>query len=254
MAHRLRTHLNFATVASALALFIALGGSAYAVGLGKNDVKSRNIAPKAVKKGDLHKNAVTQRKVADNAIGSAEVAPESLTTADIDESKLDASIQRAITALCQAGEAITAINPQGQAACQPTGTAPATAQQLLDLIKTVDGVGSGLDADLLQGLGPGAFFSSSAGAALQTQLNALQNQVDAMQGQVDSLLDAIDGADDILGNSDDLSAQVAALCGSIRTGINSNFVAQDNVTLTVLGLPGLTVPLPNITTPLPACP
>jgi len=44
---RIRKHLTFANVVSMIALFVALGGGAYA--LGRGEVKSRNIADDAVK-------------------------------------------------------------------------------------------------------------------------------------------------------------------------------------------------------------
>ena len=41
--------LNYANVMATLAVFIALGGGAYALSLGKGDVKARNIAKDAVR-------------------------------------------------------------------------------------------------------------------------------------------------------------------------------------------------------------
>ena len=49
MLDQLRRHLSYANVMATLALFVALGGSSYAaIELGRNSVKSRNIAPGAV--------------------------------------------------------------------------------------------------------------------------------------------------------------------------------------------------------------
>jgi hypothetical protein len=216
MVERIRPHLGFANVVSALALFIALGGSAYAVTLGKNDVKSRNIAPRAVKKSDLHKNAVTRKKVANNAVSSPEVLGDSLTGGDINEATFDASIQRAIQNLCTAGEAIQSIAPQGQVSCA-----------------TIPGSVS-LDA-------------------LQAQVDALAAQLAGLQGQVDTLTNILNGTDNILGNGDDLSAQVGALCGSIHTAIESNFDALDAANLPLIGPIG-SVTLPNLPNSLPTCP
>jgi hypothetical protein len=44
---RIRNHLTFANVVSMIALFVALGGGAYA--LSRGEVKSRHIATDAVK-------------------------------------------------------------------------------------------------------------------------------------------------------------------------------------------------------------
>jgi hypothetical protein len=112
---RLRTHLTFANVASALALFIALGGTAW--GVARNSVGSKQIRNKQVRKVDLHRNAVTFPKVANNAIGSKEVRADSITGGDINEGTLDNTIQRSLSNVCGAGAAISSISPQGAAAC-----------------------------------------------------------------------------------------------------------------------------------------
>jgi hypothetical protein len=161
MLKAVRAHLRFANVASALALFIALGGSAYALSLGKNDVRSKNIAPRAVKKSDLHRNAVTKPKVANNAIGSREVGDDSLTGADLSEATLDSSIQRSVLNACGAGQAINSLSPQGVASC-------ATIPGAVDL--------SGLQSQI---------------DALVAQVTALQGQVASLQGQVDALCDQV---------------------------------------------------------------
>jgi hypothetical protein len=165
MSKRVTSHLTFANVASALALFIALGGSAYAVSLGKNDVRSRNIAPRQVKKSDLHKNAVTKRKVADNAIGSSEVGADSLTGGDLNESTLDSSIQRSFNA-CAAGQAINSVTPLGVASCE---NIPAGPVNLTTLQNTV--------------------------TSLTSQLATLQSQVDQL---CDTIVPAIDSNFDLL--------------------------------------------------------
>jgi hypothetical protein len=60
-----------------MALVLAIGGgTVYAASqLGKNDVRTRNIAPGAVKKADLGKNAVTSPKVNNRTIRRADIAP-----------------------------------------------------------------------------------------------------------------------------------------------------------------------------------
>ena len=112
---RLRTHLTFANVASALALFIALGGTAW--GVANNSIGSKQIRNGQVKKVDLHRHAVTHRKVAKNAIGSNQVRNDSITGTDVNESSLDGTIQRSLTNVCGAGAAISSISPQGAANC-----------------------------------------------------------------------------------------------------------------------------------------
>src|SRR5690242_3245020 len=69
---------SYAAVVATIALFVALGGGAYALGLGRNAVRSKNIAPGAVKTSDIGKRAVKGAKVAPNAIGGAQVNEASL--------------------------------------------------------------------------------------------------------------------------------------------------------------------------------
>jgi hypothetical protein len=72
----LRPRLTYANVAATIALFLAVGGGTVyaAFGLGKNDVQSKNIAPKAVKTSDLAKNAVTSPKIKDGSVQPADLA------------------------------------------------------------------------------------------------------------------------------------------------------------------------------------
>ncbi len=72
----LRPKLTYANVAATIALVLAVGGgTVYAAAqLGKNDVRSRNIAKGAVKKSDLAKNAVTSRKIRNHTVKAVDIA------------------------------------------------------------------------------------------------------------------------------------------------------------------------------------
>src|ERR1044072_1218887 len=73
---RLRARLTYANVTATLALFIALGGGAYAViKLPKNSVKSKQIKDGQVKNADLAAGAVSGEKVAAGAIGADDLSP-----------------------------------------------------------------------------------------------------------------------------------------------------------------------------------
>lgn len=74
----MRPKLSFANVVSVLALFVALGGSAYAFHLGKNSVGSKQ----------LKKNAVVTAKVKNEAITAAKIKKGTLTGAQINASTL----------------------------------------------------------------------------------------------------------------------------------------------------------------------
>jgi hypothetical protein len=72
----LRPRLTYANVAATIALFLAVGGGTVyaAFSLGKNDVHSKNLAPRAVKASDLAKNAVTSPKIKDGTVQAADIA------------------------------------------------------------------------------------------------------------------------------------------------------------------------------------
>ena len=71
MFESIRNRISFSNVIAMIALFVALGGSAYAVKkistkqLKNNAVKTKKIAPNAVTSPKIAPNAVTNAKVAD---------------------------------------------------------------------------------------------------------------------------------------------------------------------------------------------
>jgi hypothetical protein len=73
-----RTRLTYANVIATIALFLALGGSAYAVTAGKNTVKSKSIAKGAVKTSDIANKAVTAKKLKPGAVPSNAIAANSV--------------------------------------------------------------------------------------------------------------------------------------------------------------------------------
>lgn len=88
-----------ATAISIVALFVALGGTSYAVtALPRNSVGSNQLRPRAVKESDLANRSVITRKLAGQAVTTAKlargavtgdrVAPDTLGGPQIDESTL----------------------------------------------------------------------------------------------------------------------------------------------------------------------
>ena len=73
---KLRPRLTYANVAATVALMIAIGGGTVyaAVQLGRNDVRSPNIAPGAVKTADIAGNAVTSPKIRAGAVRASDIA------------------------------------------------------------------------------------------------------------------------------------------------------------------------------------
>lgn len=82
-----------ALIISCVAMFLALTGSALAVGIAKNSVRSAQIVDGTVRTVDLHDGSVTTPKIglaavgneqlAENAVTSSKVAPDSLTAQDL---------------------------------------------------------------------------------------------------------------------------------------------------------------------------
>jgi hypothetical protein len=71
----IKQRLTYANVMASLALFIALGGTSYAVTqLPRNSVGSAQIKPFAVSSSEIRRNAVTSRAVRDGSISSRDLS------------------------------------------------------------------------------------------------------------------------------------------------------------------------------------
>jgi len=79
-----------ALVISCLALFMALTGSAFAVGIAKNSVRSAQIVDGTVRSIDLRDNSVNSPKIAPNAVGSEEIAENAIESAEVAQDALTA--------------------------------------------------------------------------------------------------------------------------------------------------------------------
>jgi hypothetical protein len=92
MVRGLRTRLTYANVMATVAVFIALGGGAYAaVKLPANSVGAKQIKKSAVTSAKIGKSAVTIKKIGKNAVDSSKVKNGSLTAADINLATLPKS-------------------------------------------------------------------------------------------------------------------------------------------------------------------
>jgi hypothetical protein len=69
----MRPRMTYANAMSTIAVFLALGGSAYAIA--RNSVRSQHIAPGQVKRSDIGRNAVNGGKIANGSLTAAEFAP-----------------------------------------------------------------------------------------------------------------------------------------------------------------------------------
>lgn len=108
---KLKRHLSVANVLSCIALFVALGGSAFAaVQLKANQVKTVNIAPQAVNNAKIRTQAVTSGKIKNGGVnaldlGAGQVTNEKLATGSVTGKKL---AKKAVSPRTIANEAVTA--------------------------------------------------------------------------------------------------------------------------------------------------
>lgn len=73
---QIRKRLTYANVMSSIAVFLVLGGAtAFAAGLAKNSVGSKQIKKNAVTTAKIKNNAVTTGKIANGAIGASKLGP-----------------------------------------------------------------------------------------------------------------------------------------------------------------------------------
>jgi len=74
--------LNYANVVATLALFVALGGGAYAA-LGKNTIKAKQIASGAVRSAEVKDGGITLADISTGAVNSDAIADGSVQTTDL---------------------------------------------------------------------------------------------------------------------------------------------------------------------------
>jgi len=129
---RIRSRLTFANVASFLALFVALGGASYA---------ATQLPKNSVGTSQLKNSAVTPAKLSSSA-KSGFTGPQGPKGPKGDQ------------------------GPKGEPG---QNGSPETPQQVLEKVKQVDGEGSGLDAELLDGSSANAFVKAD-GATFTTAL------------------------------------------------------------------------------------
>jgi hypothetical protein len=107
---KLKRHLSVANVLSCIALFVALGGTAFAaVKLGAGQVKTVNIARQAVTNAKIKTQAVTSGKIKNGGVnaldlGAGQVTSEKIATGAVTGKKI---AKKAVSPRTIAEEAIT---------------------------------------------------------------------------------------------------------------------------------------------------
>ena len=88
MSAKLRSHLSYSNVMATVAVFVALGGTSYALATGS--VGSRELANNSVRSKDLRNNNVRGKDVRNGTIGTKDVADGGLLAADFKAGQLPA--------------------------------------------------------------------------------------------------------------------------------------------------------------------
>src|SRR4051812_33440467 len=78
---RLRSKLSYANITATIALFVALGGTSYAVSsLPRNSVGARQLRSGAVGSSEVRKGAVRSKQIHDRSVGVRDLSKNVLTT------------------------------------------------------------------------------------------------------------------------------------------------------------------------------
>ena len=133
LAARARARLTYGNVVATVALFIALGGTAWA--LARESVGAREIINGSVRSAELEDDDVRGVDIQAATISGSDVADDSLGGSDVRESSLTLPE-----------------GPPGPPGPPGADGSPDTPDQVIDKLLTVDGFNSGLDADTVDAI------------------------------------------------------------------------------------------------------
>lgn len=89
---RVQKRLTYANVMSSIAVFLVLGGAAFAATqLPKKSVGAKQLKANAVTSGKIKKNAVTSAKIKKNAVTTAKIRDKAITTGKIADAAVGAT-------------------------------------------------------------------------------------------------------------------------------------------------------------------
>jgi len=224
---RIRSHLTYANIMSTLAVFLILGGgtalASYLVS-SNSQVGPGTISGHKPPTGK-HANLIT------GSVNGQDVADNSLRGADIAESSLDPSVlQLRVDGTCSTGSAISSIASDGTVSCESVGD---TALQILSKLTTVDGSGSGLDADLLDGSSLNDFKLSCPGGYVR--INALcWEDIDASGKSFKAASDYCRTQGGRLPSWDEIAGAMQSAVPLGNGGVMSDWLADADTTSSVL--------------------
>jgi hypothetical protein len=90
MLARLRSHLNYANSMATIAVFIAMGGGAYALTIPKDSVGAKQLRENAVRSAEIKRAAVGRSEIGTGAVRSRDVEDASLLAVDFQAGQLPA--------------------------------------------------------------------------------------------------------------------------------------------------------------------
>ena len=152
-------------------------GSIDEVHIATGAVTENKIGSLAVVSTKLAADAVTDAKLSDHAsnnslraVGTNHIKDNAVTTGKLQTIITDTFLGRTTSGTGNV-EVLSAASARGILNVENGATADQTASEILTLIKTVDGAGSGLDADVLDGLSSGSFVRSDTNDQLAGQID-----------------------------------------------------------------------------------
>jgi len=125
-------------------------------------IDTAHIADDAVTNAKIGANAVASNELNDACIGTAKIVDDAVTYAKIQNVSATDRILGRDSSGAGVIEEITPANVRTMINVEDGATADQSAAEILTAIKTVDGAGSGLDADTLDGISSGSFLRSDA--------------------------------------------------------------------------------------------
>ena len=95
---RIRSRISYANVLATLALFVALGGGAYAASVAKNSVKSSSIKNNAVRTADVRDNGLGGADIDEASLGQVPSAANADNAQSAETANTAQSAQSAVNA------------------------------------------------------------------------------------------------------------------------------------------------------------
>ena len=167
-AGKLITADKFATAAQGVKADAALPASSYTAADVLTKIKTVDGAGSGLDADTVDGQQASAFQPASSAINTSNIGSQSVSNADT----VDGQHASAFATAAQGVKADNALPAASYTAADVLAKVNYTAADVLAKVKTVDGVGSGLDADLLRGSAPSAFATAAQGTKADNALPA----------------------------------------------------------------------------------